>query len=385
MAVITNGSIFLVIPWSPNLPGGVSIVVRHLQQEMLAKGEQPVIVVNNWGAAAPFVDSEGSLNFRFAIFGTITLGGLVKSFIGFPVRVFKTFSLLRQFNVKAVNFHYPSTDALVIAVLKRLRLFKGSLVLSFHGTDVQPPESLLAKKLWGFIFGTVEGISACSIALADQASESFGIDKKKITVIYNGVDTTLFSPTSQLHHDRLKYLPKKYIVSIGSYIPRKGHSILLDAISILSSEFPDLALVIVGMDGSERQLLVQQAAKLGIADRLTCLVGLAPEDVATVTAKATLCVQPSLAEPFGLAVIEAGACGVPVVASAVGGHLELIEDKETGFLFASKNHVQCAAILRDLLLHPENGMKAAEAFRTKILVRYTWESCAQGYLRIMAL
>lgn len=384
MTISTDRSIFLVIPWSPHLPGGVSVVVRHLQQEMLKKGEQPVVIVNNWDAATPIVDSEGSLNFRFAILGKLTLAGLVKSFIGFPLRAFKMLRLLQKYNVKAVNFHYPSTDALVIAILKKLRLYNGSLVLSFHGTDVQPPQSVLAHRIWDVIWSSVEGISACSRALANQVCEAFGIDVKRVTIIYNGVDTKLFSPTSNYDPDCLKYLPKKYIVSIGSYIPRKGHAILLDAISCLSSDFSDLALVIVGMDGSERQLLVEQAARLGIDDRLTCLVGLAPEEVAAMTANATLCVQPSLAEPFGLAVIEAGACGVPVVASAVGGHLELIDDRETGFLFASMDHVHCATILRELLRHPEVGIMAAESFRRKILERYTWESCAQGYIDLIS-
>jgi glycosyltransferase involved in cell wall biosynthesis len=376
--------VLLVLPWSPNLPGGVSVVVSQLQKEMIASSVLPMIVVNNWDAPNPTVDAEGFINFRFALFGNATSIAIAKALIGLPLRVYKTLKLLREHNVGSVNFHYPSTDAFLIALLKRLKLYKGSLVLSFHGTDVQSPKTLLAKGVWGFIWKSVGGVSTCSMALAKQVSETFGISVNKVTVIYNGVNSTLFSPTAGLHGFSNE-LPKQYIVSIGSYIPRKGHAILLDALSILASEFPDLALVIVGMDGPERQLLIEQADRLGITDRITCMVGLSPENVAAVTANATLCVQPSLAEPFGLAVIEAGACGVPVVASAVGGHLELIDDKETGFLFASKDHVQCAEILRELLLQPEKGVKAAESFRKKILEEFTWASCAQGYLRLMAL
>lgn len=381
----SQSSQLLVLPWSPSLPGGVSVVVRHIQYEMLKKGYHPIIVINNWNAGNAIFDHEGILNFRFGIIGEISLIALFKSFINFPLRLLKTLKLLQRYNVQSVNFHYPSTDALVIAILKRLRIYNGSLVLSFHGTDVQSPSNPFAQKIWEIIWNTIDGASACSLSLANQACTAFGRDIKQFSVIYNGVDTTVFSPAAELHLDCLKNLPKKYIVSIGSYIPRKGHAILLDAISCISSEFPELALVIVGMDGSERQLLIEQAARLRIGDRLTCMVGLAPGEVASVTTKATLCVQPSRAEPFGLAVIEAGACGVPVVASAVGGHLELIDHMKTGFLFTSEDHNHCALILRELLINPEIGLKAAETFRKKILERYTWDACAQNYINLMNL
>lgn len=382
---ISDGSIFLVIPWSPNLPGGVSVVVRQLKREMAAKGYRPIIVVNNWDASTAIVDSEGSINFRFAIIGKITLTGLVKSFINLPARVSKTLRLLRQFNVKAVNFHYPSTEAIVIALLKRLGLYQGSLVFSFHGSDVQPTSGIIEKLFRNFILRSAQGITACSAGLAKKIAEVFLIDPRKVAVIFNGVDTNLFAPNGSSRHDGVPSAPSRYIVSVGSYLPIKGHSVLLDAFKILSSEFPDLHLVIAGMDGPEREVLQTHARKLKIGNRLTCLVSLPPENVARVIASATICVQPSLSEAFGMAIIEAGSCGVPVVASAVGGHLELIDDKQTGFLFASMDHVQCATILRELLNHPEMGIKAADSFRRKILARYTWGSCAQGYIKQMAL
>jgi D-inositol-3-phosphate glycosyltransferase len=96
-----------------------------------------------------------------------------------------------------------------------------------------------------------------------------------------------------------------------------------------------------------------------------------------------LCVQPSFAEPFGLAVIEAGACGVPVLASAVGGHLELISDNRTGFLFTPGDTEGCADVMRSVLGDPDLLAKVAESFRSDIIERYSWATCANGYWRLL--
>jgi glycosyltransferase involved in cell wall biosynthesis len=383
MAKNSISSVLLVLPWSPNLPGGVSVVVRNLARELSNVGASPVMVVDTWDAPVHHFDSERVLNFRFALFGALNLLGLIKGVLAFPGRIAATLVVLREYRVSVVNFHYPSLDALGIALLKRLSLFKGRLILSFHGTDVRRPESFVEEKMWRFVLNSVDGITACSGALASQVADSFGVDISRVSVIYNGVDTELFSASARSREVTGFFSPKQFLVSIGSYIPRKGHLVLLEAFSSIAEAFPELHLVIVGMDGSERQALVDRAIELGLDQRLICMVGLDPESVASVVANAMLCVQPSFAEPFGLAVIEAGACGVPVLASAVGGHLELISDNRTGFLFTPGDTEGCADVMRSVLGDPDLLAKVAESFRSDIIERYSWATCANGYWRLL--
>ena len=374
--------LLFVLPWSPNLPGGVSVVVRNIVNELRNRKFSPIVVVNSWNARYPCVDVEGNLNFRFALFGAMSFLGIAKAIVAFPIHIITTHLFLRKHRVMAVNFHYPNIDVFGIAFLKFLRLFKGRIVLSFHGTDVQKSNSALENRLWNFIYKYVDGVTACSKALANKISEDYNININRITVIYNGVDTAVFCPTSSAE-SALIPLPKQYIVSIGSYILRKGHIVLLDAFSLLKESFPDLHLVIVGMDGPERQALVAHATVLGLDNRLTCFVGLKPEIVASIVARATLCVQPSFAEPFGLAVIEAGACGTPVLASAVGGHLELITDNITGFFFPAGDSDRCALAMQNLLSDMEKANNAAVLFRQEIIDTYTWDECSQSYLSLL--
>ena len=73
-------NILLVLPWSPNLPGGVSVVVRNLARELTNVGISPVVVVDNWDVPVHHFDDERVLNFRFALFATLFLKTWISCF-----------------------------------------------------------------------------------------------------------------------------------------------------------------------------------------------------------------------------------------------------------------------------------------------------------------
>lgn len=374
-------TVLVVLPWSPALPGGVSVVVRNLLAQWNHGGIAARAVVSEWTASRPGVDSEGNTKFRFALLGALTWWGLAKSLFIAPLRLWRTWQLLQRQRICAVNFHYPSLDALGVALLRRIGLFRGQLVLSFHGTDVRAPLTPLEARLWRWLFHMATDVTACSKALAHEIALAYSVNDESVAVIYNGVDAELFQPMMKLHPTIGEAVVDPYIVSVGSYIPRKGHRLLLDAFAKVVPSFPSLRLVIVGMDGPERTVLMAQVMALGLQNVVMLLVNLKPADVADVLAGAALCVQPSNAEPFGLAVIEAGACNVPVLASAVGGHMELITDQKNGCLFAPGDVAQCAEKLNQMLADNDASRKMAERFRSEIQVKYTWQVCAKAYLQ----
>lgn len=374
-------SVLIVLPWSPSLPGGVSVVVRNLLKQWQAEGIAARAIVGDWCASRPGLDAEGNVNFRFALLGSLAWVGLAKSLISSPIRLWRTWRLLKLYRISAVGFHYPSLDALGVALLRRIGLFKGHLVLSFHGTDVRAPSTPLEAHLWRWLFHTSSAITACSKALAGEVALAYKVSEETVSVIYNGVDTDLFQPEALFGQAILQAPAKPYIVSVGSYIPRKGHRLLLDAFAKVAPKYLNLRLVVVGMDGPERTVLLARAEALGLLERVILLVNLKPADVALVVAGATLCVQPSTAEPFGLAVIEAGASGVPVLASAVGGHVELLSDHQNGYLFTAGDMEQCAEKLNCMLMNVESTHQIAERFRSEIQIKYTWHVCANAYLK----
>jgi glycosyltransferase involved in cell wall biosynthesis len=126
----------------------------------------------------------------------------------------------------------------------------------------------------------------------------------------------------------------------------KGLRYLLDAISILAPEFPELRLEIAG-EGSLRESLEQQSAQLGLSGIISFLGW--QEDLPSVMAGWDIFVFPSLDEGFGIAALEAMAAGLPVIASDVGGLRELVLNGETGWLIPPAAPIELAKRLGQLI------------------------------------
>lgn len=161
----------------------------------------------------------------------------------------------------------------------------------------------------------------------------------KACVVYNGVDTCEFRPglSSEAIHLELGLQPgQRLVAAIGDLDERKGQEYLVRACVRVREVFPDVRFLFVGgVASGGRQIDYDQRVKnlareLGV-EASTLFVG-RRSDIPSLLNAVDLVVQPSLAEAFGLVVLEAGACGVPVVASATGGLLEIIADGETGLL-----------------------------------------------------
>ena len=149
---------------------------------------------------------------------------------------------------------------------------------------------------------------------------------------------------------------EKYETVIGSgsrLSPIKGISHLVRAFGLLHAEFPEARLEIAG-DGPDRSAIAELVNSLGLQDRVTLLGW--KSDFTSVLARWDIFVLPSLEEGFGIAALEAMAAGLPVVASAVGGLPEIVQDGKTGWLVPPANPEKLAERLRALLLSRQNRM-----------------------------
>ena len=178
-----------------------------------------------------------------------------------------------------------------------------------------------------------------------------GIGEKRITQIYNGVDTQRFCPDPAKPR---AWLPPAFrdpgltlIGTVGRIHPVKDQAILLHALARLFAQAPalreTLRLLIVG-DGPLLAELKALAGQLNI-DEVTCFPG-AMGDVPQALRALDVYVQPSLNEGISNTILEAMACGLPVIATGVGGNLELVEDGAWGRFFAPRD----VAALGELLL-----------------------------------
>jgi glycosyltransferase involved in cell wall biosynthesis len=375
----------LVLPWAPHHQGGVSAVVKHLQEEIGRQGwMRPRVAVNSWGDRVA-LERDDAVYLRLSLLGGTGPGALVKGLLQAPRVLWGTHRLLRERRVAVVNFHYPGLAALGVAILRRLGLFRGRLLLSYHGTDVRPASDRVERACLSFVLRAADALVACSGSLADRMAETLHVPRSRIHVVHNGVSREVFRPDAELPRTgRLAGLPERYLLSVGAFVPRKSHVTLLGAFRRLAGRYPDLGLVLAGADGRERPVIEELIAARGLNPRVSVRVGLGEEEVAYLLARAAVCVQPALAESFPLALLEAGAAGAPVVASSIAGHQELVADAVTGLLFPPRDEARCAEAIARMLDDPAGAARMAAALRQRVLPRFTWAGCAQEYRRLAA-
>lgn len=194
------------------------------------------------------------------------------------------------------------------------------------------------------------------------------IPASKIDLIPNSVDVELFQPVSVDEQMNLREklslpLTKTIILYVGRLNPLKGIDILLAAWAKFVEETrPSACLLLVG-DGSEQERYQQMCSDLQIKDTVK-MVGV-QQNVREFYGAADLFVLPSRTEGLSNALVEAMACGLPCVATAVGGSVDLMTPGETGFLVESENVEQLTTALveisRQQALWPEMAQAAREA------------------------
>jgi len=201
-----------------------------------------------------------------------------------------------------------------------------------------------------------------------------------MTTIYNGVDLALFAPAE---HARFS-APKqgKTILSIGAFIPRKGHDVLVRAFGHVLSKVPDARLVLVGGDGPEIEPTRQLINSMSLASRVTIFIDVPHERIPAFLSQAKLFVLASRRESFGLVVTEAAAAKVPVVCTNAEGLRELITDGVTGRLVEIDDHIALTDAIVDVLMHPDKAQRMATKFYERVRSNFTWHHTYKNYLHL---
>lgn len=200
----------------------------------------------------------------------------------------------------------------------------------------------------------------------------------QITVIYPGVEPH-FRPVDDgelLQRVRAKYdLPQRYILSLGTVQPRKNYAGLMAALAGMS--VPDVALVIVGGRGWLSDGIYRAAEKLGLSARV-CFLGFVDDaDLPAIYSLAELFVLPSLYEGFGIPLLEAMACGTPVVAADNSSLPEVVG--QAGVLVDARDTGTLAEAMRQLLAHPEQRRELAQRGLARAC-QFSWQHAAEQLL-----
>ena len=196
----------------------------------------------------------------------------------------------------------------------------------------------------------------------------YNVQPRKLRVISGGIDTGKFRPCET---------KKPYFLYVGRQTAHKGLESLLRAFALISSRIPNYRLVIVGerLEGGISPYLESLAAKLGIKERVLFTGHIDETVLIDLYSKAYAFVLPSLEEAFGLVLLEAMASKTPVIASAVGGILDVVNDGRNGLLIAPNSPEDLAnAMYR--LVNEKATHKQMMSFCYKFVRDYDWRNIA---------
>ena len=203
-------------------------------------------------------------------------------------------------------------------------------------------------------------------AAARRMLEQEGLETASIAVIPNGVDAWTYPDRSGETATRAS----RSLITVANLRPEKGHETLIAAVGMLVGEFPNLELTIVG-SGPRRAELDALVRAMHLQKHIAFLGH--REDVASLLAQSDVFVLPSRSEAFPNGAIEAMAAGLPTIASAVGGLIDLIEDGRTGVLVAPGDAESLAAAIRRILTDPQAAARMGATARAHVRERYSFE------------
>ena len=244
------------------------------------------------------------------------------------------------------------------------------------GKDTSPPERAEVEQ------GLVENVDHIVATCSDEVFElvRLGASMHQISVVPCGVDLDHFSPVGPIdpRHDG-----RRRVVVVSRLVQRKGIGHVVEAVATL----PDTELVVAGGppqrhlgEDSEARRIAAMAKELGMEDRLVLRGRVERADLPALLRSADVVACVPWYEPFGIVPLEAMACGVPVVASAVGGLVDTVVDGVTGIHVPPRRPDRVAAALAKLLDDPALARSYGEAGARRARRRYGWDKVSASTL-----
>ena len=273
-------------------------------------------------------------------------------------------------NFDAIDAHYMYPDG-VAAVWLGQNLGVPTVVTA-RGTDINLiPRYALPRALIQQAIAGSSGLIAVSAALKRELV-ALGAPDDKVTVLRNGVDTTAFHPLDRSAARAALGLTRPTLLSVGHLIERKGHHLIIEAMA----QLPEFDLLIVG-EGPLRDSLLALTGRLGLGERVK-LVGTRPHgELPTVYSAADILILASSREGWANVLLEAMACGTPVVATNIWGNPEVVRDHAAGLIVEENTPDGIVAAVRRLFARlPDRTATRAYA------EQFGWGDTTEGQLAL---
>lgn len=209
-----------------------------------------------------------------------------------------------------------------------------------------------------------------------------GVPEQKVITVRSAIDVTAWSEhcSREAFDNEFNTQPEQLILGmVAQLIPRKGHSLVLQAMQQLAADYPDLQLICFGQ-GPLRQALEQEAIERGLQDRVQ-FTGFR-DDLPKWLGCIDMLVHPALTEGLGISLIQAAACSVPVIASRAGGMPEIVRDQLNGLLIEPGDLSALKQAMKRLIDEPHTRQQFGKAGRQLVEQEFSIEQMVEGNLAV---
>lgn len=383
MNILTYTTLF------PNLADpNLGVFVRNRLRHLVASGKVNARVVAPVGwfpfkhgifgkyarfASAPDRENQDGLGVyhpRFPIVPKIGMNWTPDFLAAFSKRTIRKL-IQSGFDIDLIDAHYFYPDGVAAAKLKKW--LNKPLVITARGTDINLiPRYKKPRQRILYAAEAADAIITVCAALKDALID-LGVDESKITVLRNGVDLQMFKPA--YNRQFLRHKLRMYnttLLSVGRLDENKGHHLVIEALA----ELPGIDLVIAGI-GEEEAALRRLVSEHGLGTRVTFLGAVSQRKLCDYYAAADTLVLASSREGWANVLLEAMACGTPVVATRVWGTPEVVTKPEAGILCESRTVESLATSISRLFTnYPDR-----EATR-RYAEQFSWDATTAGQLDI---
>ena len=377
--------------------GGMNVYVAQTARRLAAQGVEVEIFTRCTSADQPPVSRpEPGVTVRHVVAGPfegMDKNELPGQLCAFTAGVLRAEAARERGHYDLVHSHYWLSGQVGFLVKERWGV---PLVHSAHTLAKVKNAALAAgdePEPRGRVIGEEQVLAEADLLVANTTAEAhelhdhYGVDSPRIEVVHPGVDLATFAPGSRAFaRAELGWRNDDTVILFAGRLQQlKAPDVLVRALPELTRRLPGRRIRLVlagGNSGSGRQYredLYALAASLQVTGHLVLLPPLPPHQLAAAFRAADLVAVPSRSESFGLVALEAQACGVPVVAAAVGGLPVAVRDHHTGRLVSGHRSADWAAVLAELLaddvLRAWLGAQAAEH-----AARFSWDRTVDGLL-----
>jgi len=349
----------------PPVIGGLETWTQNIAERLSSKEE--MFVVTGRVKSMPSHEVKGGVTiFRTSLFTLrdLSYSSLFYILASFPFVFLKSLFLIREEGIDICHCQGFLSGFLGFLFYKLKRI---PYIITVQRLETK--KGFLRK----IVYRNARMILVSSSAVKNYFKE---IGVREIRIIPNGIDLKRFSGPERGNMRRKLGLSDEFaVMSVGRLEWRKGFEFLLKATKILGEKLGDTRLFVVG-GGNLEESLEKMKENLGLKEKVIFLGAVSREKIPSYLSACDCFILSSVEEGFGIVILEAMAAGLPVVATKVGGILDIIKDGENGVLVDSKSPEQIAEAV--LKIHSDKSFANGLVEKARVgLQRYDWDKIAE--------